>query len=109
MYEFNYKVIEVNKEFDTMSVLYSAQTLPDTLVSMPIPSVDENLIDIVRAYAPFGLWNKMNKVSQEVAVGDAGVVGPTIVEPVSTIADLQELELRQKIKQIIDEMANGTA
>lgn len=110
MKEFTWKIQEVNAQAGTMVVEYSYSGL-SRAYNIPMPTLDANVNDWVKSYAPVSEWERMDQVFANVEEGMEGTcsldhslseAGNTEVPNV--MGSWQEEYLRALIYQILEEI-----
>lgn len=59
--KYNYRIMKVDEETKTMEVLYTphrSDILKEYLVGAKLPHENQTLDDVIRSYAPLGLWQE---------------------------------------------------
>jgi hypothetical protein len=122
---YTYEVVNVSQEARVMEVVYTAENHDPILVGVQLPTVDQDLEQMIRAYAPWGIWEEKTKVYQVVAVGLTGsfstvdpapVVDPTTAgngeqgfidtEAVAMSAALQADAIREIVREELSNAAS---
>lgn len=63
------KIVSKDVQFNNMTIEFSAEGYETITVGTPLPTVDQDLKDIIKAYAPVQQWLNSKKTLQDVEVG----------------------------------------
>lgn len=118
---FSYEVVKVDYENKFMEVVYTAHGFEPVLVGTALPTTEDSLDDVVRAYAPRLIWEKTVATYQDIRVGTVGelstldpalAVVPDADEPeglelqvalLETQADLHKEAIREIVLEVLNE------
>lgn len=75
-FTYTYKIVGSNKEAKTMDVIYETDGKQPISMACPLPSVGEDLVEIIKQYAPIQVWLELDREVQDIPVGMTGVISP---------------------------------
>jgi hypothetical protein len=83
---FNYEIVSVDEAARCMEVVYTADGHQTMRIGARLPFEGEDLIEVIRMYAPIPYWIEQSAPIQVPQVGAAGTVSPPVfVAPESTV------------------------
>ena len=88
--KYNYKIVNVNKEANTMEILYSCKTFGEMTVFAPLPRKNETIDDVVLMYNPTLNWIDDTCERQDVKVGTKGTQEVEVLNPDEPIVEPEE-------------------
>lgn len=108
--QFNFAVVAASMETRTMEVRYDAPGCQTVLIGMPLPSVGQDVVDVVSAYAPIAAWQEAERLVQLVEVGMSGAVdiadapapaAPRILTPRQIRLALSQMGYREQVEAAV--------
>ena len=94
MISYSYKVVKTDIDFKVMEVNYSSEGKQDLLVSIPLPSIEQDPVELIKEYAPTKYWSDLERIVIDVPVGFNGVHSP--VEEIVKELTIDELSIKEK-------------
>lgn len=71
---YEYTIINSNKELGVMDIMFSAPGHEPIVVGGAMPTTDETLEEVVSRYVPYNVWIPRSTVFQDIPVGTSGVL-----------------------------------
>lgn len=94
--KYKYEVVLVNQDAKVMEVVYTAEGYPEQRVGARLPFEGESLDDVIKSFAPIGLWTEVQIPVVAPAVGTSGEFEHlTADEIVETPEQIQERANRE--------------
>lgn len=88
--KYTYKIVNADKESNTMEILYSCKTFGEMTVFAPLPRKNETVEDVVLQYNPTLNWIDNSCERHDVKVGTKGTQEVEVFDPDEPIVEPEE-------------------
>jgi len=112
MINYKYTIVSQDVAAKCMEIRYEAEGYGPMHIGAPLPAIGQDVMEIVRAYAPIQAWLDSVREVQPVVVGASGEVAPITTDaPVDTqvqaFAALEAAKIKAIVEEVLDQRSQG--